>query len=231
MHKVIRLLTARDSVDLDGLEERWLGQVAPHVSQLPGVVRHVFSTARRQATPVQASSSFSAVEEITFADAGSAQELMGLDAYLKGRPGAHEGELIDTARSPSIATTEHVIFDGYPAARDDPAIVAIALFRRLPGQSVADFQRHWLQVHAPLVGRSPGIERYTQCHVLPASYEGERPAFDGAAEGWFRDEAGLDAFFRSPEVLQEQGGDVKHFIDGESFEVFVSDREHRLVWP
>ncbi len=224
MVKLFQLVHGRPGVSPGDLAARWLVDLAPAASRVPGVRRYVFATAVEGPTPVQAPSAIAALEQTWFDTAQAAADALRELAAVPGRDA-----LVDAAASPWLVTTEHEIFGDPPQAADDPAIVATALFRRLPGQGTVEFRSHWLDVHAPLVGRSPGITRYVQCHV-EASGSGEPPVFDGVAEGWFRDRAGLEAFFASPQVLEEQGEDVKHFIDAASFELFVSDREHRVLW-
>ena len=48
-------------------------------------------------------------------------------------------------------------------------IAAISLMRRQSGISAAQFRRHWLDIHGPLVCRFPGLRRYVQCHVVASS--------------------------------------------------------------
>lgn len=95
---------------------------------------------------------------------------------------------------------------------------------RLPHLSRSEFQRYWLETHAPLVAsvREPlRILRYVQLHSLPADVsEGLRAGrggpegFDGVAQLWWdslgdmatRDQAAVDA----GRLLLE---DERRFID------------------
>jgi len=45
-------------------------------------------------------------------------------------------------------------------------IAAISLMRRQDSVSLAQFRRHWLDVHGPLVCEFPALRRYVQCHVV-----------------------------------------------------------------
>jgi uncharacterized protein (TIGR02118 family) len=54
-------------------------------------------------------------------------------------------------------------------------IAAISLMRRRDDVLLADFRRHWLDVHGPLVCRFAELRRYVQCHVI------ESPATTPAA--------------------------------------------------
>lgn len=62
-------------------------------------------------------------------------------------------------------------------------IAAISLMRRLDGVSLAEFRRHWLDIHGPLVQSFAGLRRYAQCHVI------DNPATNAAARA-----LGIDGF-------------------------------------
>jgi len=54
-------------------------------------------------------------------------------------------------------------------------IAAISLMRRREDVPLADFRRHWLDVHGPLVCKFAGLRHYVQDHVI------ESPAKNAAA--------------------------------------------------
>ncbi|MGA8031127.1 MAG: EthD family reductase [Casimicrobiaceae bacterium] len=100
----------------------------------------------------------------------------------------------------------------------------VIFFKRKPGVSVEDFQRHWRTTHADLILRLPGITGYVQSRVLASSYRKGEPAFDGVAESWFE----------SPQALKELAGtptyaavlaDESNFIDPGSMGSIITD-EH-----
>ncbi len=91
-----------------------------------------------------------------------------------------------------------------------------------PELSVEEFQRYWRDTHAPIAARIPGLQRYVQCHTLPELYARDTPpAFDGAAELWFKDLAALGAAMGSPEVAAAME-DEKNFIDHTRVASFVT---------
>ncbi len=95
---------------------------------------------------------------------------------------------------------------------------------RLPHLTRADFQRYWLQTHAPLVvsvKETLRIRRYVQLHSLPAELSeplrgvrGGPEGFDGVAQLWwdsFEDMARDDpAAAEAVRLLLE---DERKFID------------------
>ena len=81
-------------------------------------------------------------------------------------------------------------------------IVRFGVLRRREGLDAAGFQRHWQEVHAPLVRTVPGILHYTQnAVVVEAAPEAPRrgPAVDGISQLWFADAAAMRTAMASPE--------------------------------
>jgi hypothetical protein len=108
---------------------------------------------------------------------------------------------------------------------------------RKPGMSRADFQRYWLEEHAPKVlriGPQGGMLRYVQSHSYEsrmgdgaAHARGTVGDYDGVMEGWWESEAAARDAVRSMDpalgqVLQE---DEKRFIDLPRSRLFMT-REH-----
>ncbi len=98
----------------------------------------------------------------------------------------------------------------------------VAFFRRKPGVSVEEFQRHWRTRHAELVVRQRGLRRYVQNHVLASSYRSREPDYDGVAEAWFDDLDAMRALAPSAEYKAVRA-DEAHFIDTASMGVVLTD--------
>jgi len=112
---------------------------------------------------------------------------------------------------------------------------------RLPHLSRAEFQRYWIERHAPLVrshAAALGIRRYVQTHTLDDALNdalqasrGGPEAFDGVAELWWDSAEALAAAIASPagraagEALLE---DERRFIDLARSPLFVAE-EHPIV--
>jgi uncharacterized protein (TIGR02118 family) len=98
--------------------------------------------------------------------------------------------------------------------------------RRLPHLSREEFQRYWLETHAPLVrdrAAAIGMLRYVQLHtghdaaneMLRASRGGPEP-YDGVAELWFESVEAMGAGFADEagrRAAAELLADEKRFID------------------
>ena len=82
----------------------------------------------------------------------------------------------------------------------------VTLYKRKPGWDVASFQQRWLDKHALIASRTPGLRRYVQSHALPQGYTKGELIYDGISEMWFDSEAAYqdasvsDAFTK---VLQD----------------------------
>lgn len=106
----------------------------------------------------------------------------------------------------------------------------VTLFKRKPGISREDFQKHWRTTHAGLVVALPGLRRYVQNHAEPKG-NGE-PPFDGVAEAWFDHVDAMRATVDTSE-LRAIREDEPNFIDGASMgtilvdEVVIKDGEPR----
>ena len=83
-------------------------------------------------------------------------------------------------------------------------IKTIGLLTRKNGWTHEQFVEHWVETHAPLAHKVPGLRRYVQSHIRGERTRSDIPAteveIDGIAELWFDDQAALEAAGRSPEM-------------------------------
>jgi uncharacterized protein (TIGR02118 family) len=76
-------------------------------------------------------------------------------------------------------------------------IKMVALVRKKREMSKEDFRRYWLEVHAPLEKKWPGLKKYV-ISVAAGGFE-EEAEYDGMAELWFEDEKALKKALASEE--------------------------------
>ena len=98
----------------------------------------------------------------------------------------------------------------------------VIFFKRKPGMTVDDFQKHWRTTHADIILKLPGIKRYVQSHVLGSAYRKGEPAYDGVAESYFESTQAMKdlaktAFYAA--VL----ADEPNFIDGPTMASIITD--------
>lgn len=94
------------------------------------------------------------------------------------------------------------------------------ILKRPVGVSLEDFQRWWLQEHATLVKRFPGLKKYT----INLATDGEQ-RYDGVAEVWFEKKEDLEKIFSSPEGQTARQSATSHA--GEIVILFT--QEHEIV--
>ena len=99
-------------------------------------------------------------------------------------------------------------------------VKVVLLLNRKPDLAQEEFIDYWLQRHAPLVTKVPGVRRYV-ISIASKAVAG-LPQPDGMAELWFADAEAMEHAFRSPEWVAARQ-------DGNNFRVnsiaFVTD-EH-----
>jgi uncharacterized protein (TIGR02118 family) len=67
-------------------------------------------------------------------------------------------------------------------------IKSLSLLVRKDGMTHAQFMKHWVDVHAPLALKVPGLRRYVQSHIF------------GIAETWYDDRDAMARALATPEM-------------------------------
>ena len=99
-------------------------------------------------------------------------------------------------------------------------IKIIALLKRQPGMSMAEFKRIWIDEHVQLSAQMPGLRGYRVNIALPTQQEDvPTPDYDGTAELWYDSLEALKESF-STEIAKKAGLDADRFS---------SVREHLLT--
>jgi uncharacterized protein (TIGR02118 family) len=125
----------------------------------------------------------------------------------------------------SIITEEHVIKDGPIPAN---GVKNVEFVSHKPGMSIADFQRHWREVHGPLGAAIPVVRRYVQSHTRRSIYEsGKTPAYDGVAITWFDDTQAMRQSAATPEYARTRADEVNFIAPGRL--PFIITREQVIV--
>ncbi len=106
------------------------------------------------------------------------------------------------------------------------------LQRRLSGLTRAEFQEHWLDVHARFARELPALLRYVQYatldddpiqQALAQAADGREP-YDGLTAAWFADAESFRAGMEHP-VVQQALADERHFVDpSRSVALLVEER-------
>ena len=104
-------------------------------------------------------------------------------------------------------------------------IKSISMLTRKAGMTHEQFMKHWVEIHAPLAHKVPGIRRYVQTHILEERKRADVPStnveVDGIAELWYDSREAMMQSAATPEAkaLYADGalfiGTIKSFITEE----------------
>jgi uncharacterized protein (TIGR02118 family) len=87
----------------------------------------------------------------------------------------------------------------------------IILLKKKTSLTLEDFSKYWLETHAPLARKMPGLRRYVVNIVRrPPNRE---PEYDGVVELWFDNVESMKTAFTSPEGKATQR-DTEAFASG-----------------
>jgi uncharacterized protein (TIGR02118 family) len=105
-------------------------------------------------------------------------------------------------------------------------IKTIGTAYRRPDFNMPDFIKYWIDVHAPISARAPGMRGYVVSEVMRKT-QGELEV-DAFVEQWFDDDAALEKAMASPEIA-EAWADVPNYA--KTTGTFWVVKEHVLIPP
>ena len=83
-------------------------------------------------------------------------------------------------------------------------VKSLGLLVRKEGMTHEQFMKHWVEIHAPLALKVPGIRRYVQSHIVDERHRPDIPdigvAIDGVAELWYDDAEAMARAAATPEM-------------------------------
>jgi uncharacterized protein (TIGR02118 family) len=79
-------------------------------------------------------------------------------------------------------------------------IKLVALVNKKEEMSKEDFEGYWLNIHAPLEKKWPGLKKYV-ISISTESFGGREPDYDGMAELWFDNRVDLEKALESEERM------------------------------
>jgi len=120
-------------------------------------------------------------------------------------------------------------------------IKVVFCLHRLPSLTVAEFQDHWLNIHAVLVQKHQKtlrIKRYVQLHTdygpmteRLRNFRGSPEPFDGVAEIWYESLEALQALGRIPEARaasEELRDDEERFVDSARSPIWIAEEKETI---
>ncbi len=102
-------------------------------------------------------------------------------------------------------------------------IKAIYFIKRKPGMALEDFRKYWLEEHAALVLKVPGLVKYVQSHTMDSGYRKLEPIFDGMAALWYENLDDMRKTANTPISAATLADDEK-FLDMSKF-AFILTKE------
>ena len=189
MIKLIGIISRKDGMSVEDFQRYWREVHAPLIAKAPALRRYIQCHAIAELYD-QYPQAYDGIAEAWFD---------GLDAYEAAVASpAWQAAVVDAPNfigsSKRLIATEVPIIDAVPEAKGRAGMVKYAGFlTRRDHLTVAAFQKHWREIHAPLVvNELKGMVRYVQCHAIPETYDSKlTPAYDGVPEAWF---ASLEQF-------------------------------------
>jgi hypothetical protein len=227
MVKVLALLPQREDISREEFHSHW---VAPHGEMACGIdtlQRYVQCHRIRPGVPGLAEADYEGIAEVWFTDVATAAAMGEHPVYVE-QVNPDEPNFIDIDGLAFVFADEHLIRDGGPEGKEDPAVKAQILLRRAAGTSPEQFDAAWAEVDAATGESFPNATRLVRTLARAESYaEGEPPA-DGFGELWWESREAFDADW-------EKGGadwlaKLSEFADLDSSSAFLSE-EVRLIWP
>jgi uncharacterized protein (TIGR02118 family) len=95
----------------------------------------------------------------------------------------------------------------------------IGLLKRPDGMSLEEFHQWWLNEHATLVKRFPGLKKYAINLAVSADQR-----YDGMAEVWFDSKEALERVFSTPEGQAARQSATSH-----SQEITILFTQERII--
>jgi uncharacterized protein (TIGR02118 family) len=209
--KCYSLLKKREDFDLEEFSKHWREIHAQIVRKTLQLTYYVQNHQIKMEISSLPQLGFDGVAEAVATDLETALAFTSSDAY---REGLYKDEPNFLKEQPAVLLAhEHVIIPGPKIEQDTSVVKLMTFFHRKPGMPLEEFYDYWLNVHALLVHRTPGLIRYVQNHVLPETVNKLKPIFDGVAELWWPDMASFQNAMNSPELTKEQLKDSVNFTD------------------
>jgi uncharacterized protein (TIGR02118 family) len=217
MIKLIYCINRLPQLSVEQFQEYWFGTHGPIAGAIKGVKRYIQCHTLPETYADGNEPPYDGCAQLWWdssetlrADSGSDEVRAALE---------DEKKFIDHSRVAMFVAREHPIVECGGAH----IVKMIVCANRRP-DFAGDLADYWLNTHAPIVSRLPGLRKYTVCLAEPGE---TTPPFAGAAELYFDDLAAANAAFASDEG-RTAGADTAKFLDTSALSVFYT-RERVIV--
>jgi uncharacterized protein (TIGR02118 family) len=215
-------ITRKAGLSDDQFYRYWRETHAPIVKKIPQLKGYIQS--HRIPYDIN-NSTYGGEAEVWLDDLDALKALQKSPEYLDGAF-RDEPNFIDIERSDFLAARDHVLIEG---ARKPGLVKGVWRMRRKPGISLAQFRKHWLEIHGVIAQKIPGVRRYVQSHTVDEAYAFAEPRWDGVAQLWWDSPQALTDALKTPEFAEDMR-DGQEFIDGKTISFFLA-QENVVIAP
>jgi uncharacterized protein (TIGR02118 family) len=215
-------ITRKAGLSDDQFYRYWRETHAPIVKKIPQLKGYIQS--HRIPYDIN-NSTYGGEAEVWLGDLDALKALQKSPEYLNGAF-RDEPNFIDIERSDFLAARDHVLIEG---ARKPGLVKGVWRMRRKPGISLAEFRKHWLEIHGVIAQKIPGVRRYVQSHTVDEAYVFAEPRWDGVAQLWWDSPQALTDALKTPEFAEDMR-DGQEFIDGKTISFFLA-QENVVIAP
>lgn len=232
MIKLVCFFRRKPGMSVEDFHAHWRGRHGPLIAETPELARHIVRYEQnhrlRSDYPRDASGS-------PGFDGATIQWLESLEAFQEFVREPKYAERIrpdertfldrDSLRL-FFSENDDVKIEGN---RGNAGVKLLALLKRKPGVTPAEFHRYWAGPHASLFADTPEIARhilaYHQNHRLEKDYRRDAQGvagFDGLAEQWYTDLSAFQQMFAESLYREKVPADEERFVDRPAIEFMLS---------
>lgn len=123
-------------------------------------------------------------------------------------------------------------------------LITLGFYKRKPGLTLEQFQKHWREIHGPLIAENPEFSkyfiRYVQHHCVPSSGWPSPVGdldYDGFSESWFPSLEARMELHALPSFREQLIPDEEMFLDMKATRILMFDsqvvqigKDHSAEW-
>jgi len=130
-----------------------------------------------------------------------------------------------------LDTTAHEIVPGpAPTGKEPDQVKLTVLSKRAPGLPLAEYRERSLDQYAPVLAKTPGVQRYLHAQTRDGFYGFGEAVLDSIDQLWFADVAALQAALASP-YFTEQVRPARAALTDPAYVWALVARENWVIGP
>jgi EthD domain len=130
-----------------------------------------------------------------------------------------------------LDTTAYEVLPGAaPGGKDPDGVKLTVLSKRAPGLPLAEFRERSLDRYAPVLAKTPGVQRYLHAQTRDGFYGFGEAVLDSVDQLWFADVPALEAALASP-YFTEQVRPARAGLSDPGYVWALVARENWVIGP